>query len=64
MKVLWDESICTHSGHCVRTLPKVFRVEAGKFVIDPAAAPDEGVLRETVAKCPSGALTIEDSGTV
>jgi uncharacterized Fe-S cluster protein YjdI len=39
------------------TLPQVFRVENGKFVIEPSAADDEKV-RATVAACPSKALKI------
>ena len=57
IQVSWDPKVCTHSGNCVKTLPQVFKVEHGKFVIDPAAATDEQV-KAAVAKCPSGALTI------
>jgi uncharacterized Fe-S cluster protein YjdI len=41
----------------VKTLPRVFKVENKKFVIDPAAATDEEVLA-AVKACPSGALKI------
>ena len=37
MKVNWDEEVCTHSANCVKSLPQVFKVEGGKFVIDPSA---------------------------
>ena len=40
LEVTWDSKTCIHSGNCVKTLPQVFKVEAGKFVIDPAAADD------------------------
>ena len=59
MKVNWDENVCTHSGNCVKGLPQVFKVEAGKFVIDPSAASEEEV-RAVVAKCPSGALSVQE----
>lgn len=57
MKVTWDEKTCVHAGECVRTLPQVFKVQDGQFVIDPTGAP-EAEIRATVARCPSGALQI------
>lgn len=60
MEVKWDEGVCTHSGKCVESLPTVFKVEDGKFVIDQSGASEEAV-RDTVAHCPSGALTIDES---
>lgn len=59
MKVTYDANICSHSGECVKGSPTVFKVEDGQFVIDTDAAPDIEI-RETVSKCPSGALQIED----
>lgn len=58
MKVTWDENTCSHSGKCVQNLPSVFTVQDGKFVIIQDGAPEEKI-RETVKKCPSGALRIE-----
>jgi uncharacterized Fe-S cluster protein YjdI len=58
LQVVWDKNVCIHSGNCVKTLPQVFKVENGKFVIDPGAADDEKV-RAAVAACPSGALQIK-----
>jgi uncharacterized Fe-S cluster protein YjdI len=58
LQVTWDSKVCIHSGNCVKTLPQVFRVESGKFVIDPAMADDDKV-RATVAACPSKALSIK-----
>jgi uncharacterized Fe-S cluster protein YjdI len=58
LEVSWDSKVCIHSGNCVKTLPQVFRVESGKFVIDPAMADDDKV-RATVAACPSKALSIK-----
>ncbi len=60
LQVTWDSKVCIHSGNCVKTLPQVFRVENGKFVIEPSAADDEKV-RATVAACPSKALKINQS---
>jgi uncharacterized Fe-S cluster protein YjdI len=57
LQVDWDSKVCIHSGKCVKTLPEVFRVEHGKFVIDPAAASEERV-KAAVAACPSKALKI------
>lgn len=59
LEVTWDSKTCIHSGNCVRTLPQVFKVENGKFVIDPSAA-DDAKVRATVAACPSKALRIKE----
>jgi uncharacterized Fe-S cluster protein YjdI len=59
VQVTWDKNVCIHSGNCVKTLPQVFKVENGKFVIDPSAADDEKV-RAAVAACPSAALQIKE----
>ncbi len=58
LEVTWDSKVCTHSANCVKGLPKVFRVENGKFLIDPSEADDESV-RAAVEACPSGALRIK-----
>ncbi|MGR9052935.1 MAG: (4Fe-4S)-binding protein [Gammaproteobacteria bacterium] len=55
MKVTWDENKCCHAGVCVNTLPQVFKIEAGRFVIDTEQAPEDAVI-EVVNQCPSGAL--------
>jgi len=59
MEVKWDQNSCEHAGVCVNSLPNVFKVEDGNFVIDTNAASEAEVL-ETIAKCPSGALTVQD----
>jgi uncharacterized Fe-S cluster protein YjdI len=59
LEVTWDSKVCIHSGNCVKTLPEVFKVEGGKFVIDPAGA-DEARLRATIGACPSKALKIKE----
>lgn len=58
MEVKWDENVCSHAGVCVTTLPNVFKVEDGNFVIDTSAA-SEAEIRDVVSKCPSGALSIQ-----
>ncbi len=57
LEVTYDPKVCIHSGNCVKTLPQVFKVEGGKFVIDTSAA-EESKVRATVAACPSHALKI------
>jgi uncharacterized Fe-S cluster protein YjdI len=59
LEVNWNKDVCIHSGNCVKTLPQVFKVEKGKFVIEPSAAEDSK-LRATVAACPSKALSIKE----
>ena len=60
MQVTYDQNTCIHAGKCVEGLPTVFKVEDGKFIIDQSGASEEAI-RETVSKCPSGALTINES---
>ena len=59
LEVTWDSKVCIHSANCVKTLPQVFKVENGKFVIEPGAAGDCEV-RATVKGCPSGALKMKE----
>ena len=57
MKVTYDAKACIHAGNCVNSLPAVFKVVDGQFVIEPQGA-SEAAIRQTVAACPSGALQI------
>jgi uncharacterized Fe-S cluster protein YjdI len=59
MKVTYDAQVCIHAGNCVKSLPAVFKIVEGKFVIDQQGA-SEAAIRQTVAACPSGALQITD----
>jgi len=59
MEIEWNANQCCHSGNCVRSLPEVFRVENGQFLIQPEKA-DAARVRETVDACPSKALQIKD----
>ena len=58
MDVKYDQSVCIHAGKCVEGLPNVFKVVDGKFIVDVLGASEEEICAQ-VAKCPSGALTIE-----
>ena len=59
MKVIFDGNTCSSAGACVKNSPEVFKVIDGEFVINQDAAP-EAEIRATVAKCPTGALKIEE----
>jgi uncharacterized Fe-S cluster protein YjdI len=59
LQVTWNKDVCIHSANCVKTLPQVFKVEQGKFVIDPSAA-DDNQVRAVVAACPSHALQVQE----
>jgi uncharacterized Fe-S cluster protein YjdI len=59
MKVTYDSTVCIHAANCVQTLPTVFKVVDGQFVIDQQGA-SEAAIRQTVAACPSGALQITE----
>ena len=59
MKVSWDEKICIHSAKCVKSLPSVFRVQDGKFIIIQDGAPQDEI-RRVVGECPSKALKIDE----
>jgi uncharacterized Fe-S cluster protein YjdI len=58
LKVIWDEDTCIHSGDCCTLLPKVFRDENDTIIIDTGQG-TEAAVRDTVHRCPSGALRIE-----
>jgi uncharacterized Fe-S cluster protein YjdI len=57
MQVTYDATVCIHAGNCVKSLPTVFKVVDGQFVIDQQGA-SEVAVRQIVAACPSGALQI------
>jgi len=58
MKVTWDEKVCIHNGNCVKSLPEVFKVENGQFVIRTENSSSEKIT-QVVNQCPSKALRIE-----
>jgi uncharacterized Fe-S cluster protein YjdI len=57
MQIEWDENKCIHSGKCVQSLPEVFRIEEGSFIINPGQGSDEDIVG-VVNQCPSKALKI------
>ena len=59
MQVTYNAQVCIHAGNCVNSLPTVFKVVDGQFVIDPQGS-SEVAIRQTVAACPSGALQITE----
>ncbi len=59
MNVKWDQDVCQHAGVCVTEYPSLYKIEDGQFVITLENASEEQI-RESVKRCPSGALTIED----
>lgn len=58
MKITWNDKICIQAGVCVKSLPSVFQVKDGKFVINEKGA-NEDAIRDIVSRCPSGALKIQ-----
>jgi len=60
MNVTYDPKVCIHAANCVKTLPTVFKVINGQFVIDHQGA-SEAEIRQTVAACPSGTLLITEA---
>lgn len=59
MNVKWDQNVCQHAGICVNQYSSLYKVEDGQFVINLENASDEEI-RESVSRCPSGALSLED----
>ena len=57
--VIWQPAKCIHSGVCVRGLSHVFDPQRRPW-IDLAPATSEQIVAQ-VAKCPSGALSIENA---
>ncbi len=55
MKIQWDKNQCSHSGQFVKSLPEVFKVENGQFIIKPDKG-TEGKVVDVIKQCPSGAL--------
>ncbi|MEY4876604.1 MAG: hypothetical protein RL708_1753 [Bacteroidota bacterium] len=56
--VVWQSGKCIHSGNCVHHLPTVFHPKESPWIQVEQATTDE--IRATVAKCPSGALSIKE----
>lgn len=54
--IVWKPDLCTHSGICVKTLPKVYKPSERPWIQMENATSSEMI--DQVAKCPSGALSI------
>lgn len=60
IRVIWDATLCIHTGICLRALPSVFDVHARPWVdLDGALATD---VAATIRACPTGALRYEPKG--
>ncbi|MCB1327404.1 MAG: (4Fe-4S)-binding protein [Spirochaetales bacterium] len=57
LTILWNASLCQHSGHCVGNLPEVFKPKERPWIQTDHATADE--IARVVRGCPSGALSIE-----
>jgi uncharacterized Fe-S cluster protein YjdI len=55
--VVWQSGKCIHAGKCVQNLPSVFRPKEQPWIKIENASSEE--IMATVAKCPSGALSIK-----
>lgn len=58
--VLWKPELCKHSARCASQLPSVFNPSARPWVNMEGATSAEIIAQ--VAKCPTGALSIERKG--
>lgn len=55
--ILWSPKLCTHSGMCVKTLPKVYHPKEKPWIRMENATSEE--LIKQVSICPSKALSIK-----
>jgi ferredoxin len=64
LRIAVDHDLCMGNGQCVFLAPEVFRHNANRQseVIDPAAAPEETVLK-AAGFCPTGAISVADART-
>lgn len=53
--ISWKPALCTHSGVCVKTLPKVYNPKERPWIKIENASSEE--LMNQVSNCPSGALS-------
>jgi uncharacterized Fe-S cluster protein YjdI len=60
--VVWQSSKCSHSANCVKNLSSVFQPKNQPWIKMENASSEE--ISATVAKCPSGALSILSTGYV
>lgn len=63
IKIQYDPNICAHAAECVKGSPEVFDIKKKPWVQPDQAEVDS--IRNTIHKCPTGALTYElPDGTV
>lgn len=55
--IVWEPGKCCHAGVCVKTLPQVYNPKEKPWIKIENATSEE--LKNQVAKCPSGALSIK-----
>jgi uncharacterized Fe-S cluster protein YjdI len=53
--IVWQSSLCIHSGNCVKNLSSVFKPQQSPWINIENANTIEII--ETIKKCPSGALS-------
>ena len=59
IKVLWQPTVCKHTGICFRGLPQVFDPRKRPWVNMKGATTEE--ILAQVRRCPSGALSIVEN---
>jgi uncharacterized Fe-S cluster protein YjdI len=57
LTVVWQPKLCAHSKRCWQELGTVFKPRARPWIVLDGA--DEEAVKAQVARCPSGALSIE-----
>lgn len=55
-----NKDVCCHVGHCVRTLPSVFKKGEKHWAYPDAVSPEE--IAKLIKTCPSGALSYTING--
>jgi ferredoxin len=63
MKVNVDFDLCTSNAVCMGIVPEIFEVRDDGFlyILNDNPGPElEGKVREAVASCPNGAISIEE----
>jgi len=55
LTIVWESSLCSHAGVCVRSLPNVYDPKARPWIKAENASIEE--LKSQINKCPSGALS-------
>jgi len=55
--VVWKPDLCIHCANCFNGLPEVFDPRRRPWIIPTAATTPQ--IKDQVAKCPSGALSIQ-----